>query len=224
MVELVVRAQARGDLGKNASRRLRRQGQIPGVVYGSKFENVNIAVDPREITKILYSESGHNTIFQLEIEGEEGGANVLVRDYQLDPVRGTLIHADFQTVSMDEKMVFEVPIHPEGEAKGVVEGGVLDLVLREVEIECLPGDVPDHIAVDVTELEIGDSIRVSDLQVDTSKVEVLSEPDLAVVTVVPPQAEEPEEELLATEAEPELVGRKGAADEEEEEQPQEPEE
>lgn len=216
MADKVLEATPRTEMGKNASRRLRARGRIPAVVYGHDMETVAVSVDPKDVVRILQSDTGRNTIFQLQLEGKP--TDVLIRDYQLDPVKGNLIHADFQRVVMDEAMVFEVPIEVVGTAKGVkLGGGVLDLVLREIEVECLPGDVPEHIEVEVSELDIGDALRVSDLKVDTSKVQILSEPDLVVLTVVPPRVEEAlpvtEEEM----AEPELV-RKGKAEAEEEEE------
>ena len=222
MPQFSMQAKRREAFGKNASRRLRVDGRIPAVVYGRGHDSVSVTVDPKEVIRILYSESGRNTIFKLQVEGSE--QDVLVKDFQLHPIRGDLLHADFQMVAMDEKMVFEVPVQIEGIAEGVkVTGGVLDLVLREIQLECLPGDVPDHIIVDVTLLEVGDSIRVQDLGLGGEKIEVLSEPELVVATVVPPQAEEEEEEVVEEEgAEPEVIA-KGKDEEEEGEVEQEQE-
>ena len=220
MPQLSMQATRREAYGKNASRRLRADGRIPAVVYGRGQDSVSLSVDPKEVIRILHSESGRNTIFKLQVEGSE--QDVLVKEFQLHPVRGDLLHADFQTVIMDEKMVFEVPVQIEGVAEGVkVVGGVLDLVLRKIELECLPGDLPDHIAVDVTPLEVGDSIRVEDLRLGDAKVEVLSEPELVVATVIPPPVEEAEEEVAEEEAaEPEVIA-KGKEEEEEGESEQE---
>jgi large subunit ribosomal protein L25 len=215
MAELIVQTESRKEFGKNVSRRLRATGRIPGVVYGSGFETVHISIDPAEVIKILQSESGHNTIFKLKFEDQL--ADVLIRDLQLDPLKGSLIHADFQTVAMDEVMEFQVPVDIQGTALGVKnEGGILDVVMREIEVECLPGEVPDSIAVDVSELEIGDAVRVSELEVD-EKVKILSDSELVVAHVVPPRAEIEEEELEEEEleegVEPEVI-RKGKAEEE----------
>lgn len=215
MAEIVIDVEKREDLGKNANRRLRSSGRIPAVVYGHGHENVNVSVDPKDIVRILHSDTGHNTIFKIQVGKDL--ADVLIKDYQLDPLRSTLMHTDFQVVAMDEIMIFQVPIDPVGVPKGVREtDGMLDLVLREVEVECLPGNVPDHIQVEVSELEIGDAVRVSDLKVDTSTVTILSEPNLVVATVLAPHVEEEEEEEVATEeeaaAEPEVI-RKGKAEE-----------
>ncbi|MGH9339741.1 MAG: 50S ribosomal protein L25/general stress protein Ctc [Acidobacteriota bacterium] len=217
MADITIQAEERQQFGKNVSRRLRTHGRIPAVVYGQALKSTSVVVDSKDLHRILHSETGHNTIFKIQINGN--ATDVLIKDYQLDPVKGTLLHADFQTVSMDEVMEFEVPIEVLGTARGVqLTGGVLDIVMREIELECLPADVPDHIRVDVSALEIGQAVRVADLQVDTSKIQILSEPTQVVVTVVPPHVEkEPEEVTVEAEAaEPEVL-KKGKAEEAEEE-------
>ena len=218
MGKLVVLADRREQFGKNSNRRLRAQGQIPAVMYGHAMESVEVSVNPKDLDRILHSETGRNTIFALEVGGES--QDVLIKDYQLDPIKGYLLHADFQAVAMDEQMVFEVPVQVVGTAKGVVEGGILDTVMREIQLECLPGNVPDNILVEVSELEIGDSIRVGDLSIDASQLSILSEPDLVVITVGAPRVEEePEIEELEEGEEPELIGEdqpeEGAAEGEE---------
>jgi large subunit ribosomal protein L25 len=215
MAELIVQAQNRTEFGKNVNRRLRASGRIPGVIYGSDLETLHVSVDPSDVVRILQSESGHNTIFKLKVDNTL--ADVLIRDLQLDPLKGTLIHADFQTVAMDEVMEFQVPVEVQGTAVGVKNhGGILDVVLREIEVECLPGEVPDSIPIDISELEIGNSVRVSELAVD-EKVKILSDGELVVVHVVPPRVEaEPEvieEEEEEEGAEPEVI-KKGKAEEE----------
>ncbi len=210
MKDLVIQAEQRNLLGKNANRRLRTTGKIPAVVYGHGFEAVSVAVDPKDIHRILHSESGHNTIFKLQLP--DATKDVLIRDYQLDPVKGHLLHADFQTVAMDEVMVFEVPIEAVGNSIGVKNGGILDIVLREIELECLPSDVPDSLEVDVTALDIGDVVRVEDLQFDSSKITLLSEPDLVVLNIASPAVEEEEEEAEEVVAEPEVI-KKGKVEE-----------
>ena len=218
MGKFVVLADRREQFGKNSNRRLRAQGQIPAVMYGHAMESVEVSVNPKDLDRILHSETGRNTIFALEVGGES--QDVLIKDYQLDPIKGYLLHADFQAVAMDEQMVFEVPVQVVGTAKGVIEGGILDTVIRGIQLECLPGNVPDNILVEVSELEIGDSIRVGDLDIDTSQLSILSELDLVVITVGAPRVEEePEiEEELEEGEEPELVGEdqseEGAAEEE----------
>ncbi len=213
MADLVVQAENRTEFGKNVNRRLRATGRIPGVVYGSSLEPIHVSVDPVDVIRILHSESGHNTIFKLKVDDRL--TDVLIRDLQLDPLKGTLIHADFHAVALDKAMEFQVPVGVQGTAVGVKNhGGILDIVLREIDVECLPREVPDSIVVDISELEIGDSIRVSDLVVDEA-VKILSDEDLVVVHVVPPRVEVEEEVLLEEEegVEPELI-RKGRAEEE----------
>jgi len=215
MAELIVQTESRTEFGKNVNRRLRATGRIPGVVYGNNLETMHISIDPIDVIKILQSESGHNTIFKLKVEDRL--ADVLIRDLQLDPLKGSLIHADFQTVAMDEVMEFQVPVDIQGTAIGVKnEGGILDVVMREIEVECLPGEVPDSITVDVSGLEIGNAVRVSELEV-SDKVKVLSDSELVVAHVVPPRVEVEEEELeeeeLGEGVEPEVI-KKGKAEEE----------
>ncbi len=197
MPDFVLTALPREELGKNANRRLRATGQIPAIVYGRAMDPISLAVDPRQVFSILHSESGRNTVFKLEINRKQ--LDVLIRELQVDPIRGHLLHADFQTISMDETRAFNVPIDPVGEAEGVKGGGILDIVVREIEVACLPKDVPDHISVDISHLEVGEAIRVGDLEITAEDVEILSDRDLVLLTVVPPKVEvepEPEEELV----------------------------
>lgn len=197
MFEVVLTAIPREEVGKNANRRLRSRGQIPAVVYGKTTETMSIAVNPKEVVSILHLESGRNTVFKLKIS--ETQMDVLIRDLQVDPIRGTLLHADFQTISMDETRVFSVPIEPVGDAEGVNEGGIVDIVVREIEVECLPRDVPDHISINIAHLNIGEAFRVSDLPSISEDVSIASDRNLVLVTVVPPKVEvepEPTEEEL----------------------------
>jgi large subunit ribosomal protein L25 len=170
-------------------------------------------MDPADLMRVFESESGRNTILNLQV-GDGDSSSVVIKDFQLDPVRGNLMHIDFQYVSLDQKMEFQVPVETVGVASGVKNsGGIMDLVLREIDVECLPTNVPDNIKIDVTELEIGDSLRISELEIDEELVSVLNDTDQVVVTVVAPRMEEepePEEELL----EPELISEQ--PDEEEE--------
>lgn len=219
MSAFVIEAVERTEHGKNASRRLRAAGKIPGVVYGHGFGNLSVAVDPKEVVEILTSESGRNTIFTLKVNDRT--ADVLIRDYQLHPVRGTLLHADFQNIAMDEVREFEIPVEVVGTAKGVKTGGILDHVLRAVTVECLPRDVPEGFPVDVSELDVGDMLRVSDLNLVSDRYTLLSDPEQVVVTVVAPRVEEEKEEVelgLEEEAEPELIRRTKAEEEAEEEE------
>jgi len=221
MPSTILEATLRADTGKNANRRIRSQGMIPGILYGKTVENKNITVDPSEIVKVLTSDSGQNTIFKLEIGKEK--VDVLIKDYLLDPLQGTLVHADFLAVNLSDVMTFQIPIHVEGDAIGVKEfGGILETILREIEVECKASDVPEAYVVDVTSLGMNEQIRVKDLEVGED-IKLVTEPERVLVTVSPPAAEEEpeeEEEELGLEgeepAEPEVIG-KGKEEEPEEE-------
>jgi large subunit ribosomal protein L25 len=210
MADIVVAAENRTETGKNVNRRLRTRGLIPGVLYGAKKEAVPLAVSPKEITTILRSKTGENTLFDLEIGGSR--RKVILKEFQIEPIKGSLLHADFYEVALDKPIEVSVHIEVTGTPVGVkVQGGLLDHVTREVEVSCLPADIPEKITVDVSELELGKAIRVSDLKVP-EKVTMLSEPDLVVVHVVAPRAEEevaaaavPAEGEAAAGAEPEVI-------------------
>jgi len=190
MKEVVVEASTRDLLGKNSSRRLRRQGMIPGVLYGAGQPPISLAVDPKMLLQILRSESGANTLFQLGVQGEAQRSHVMIKEYQVDPLGGSLLHADFVRIQMDEAVEVEVPVHFTGEAAGVkLDGGILDHVTREVSISCLPGNIPEHISIDVTALKIGDSLRVSDLP-RTDRYTILSDPEQTIVGISAPIKEE----------------------------------
>lgn len=207
MPRLTVESQIRRKFGKNANRRLRAAGRVPGIVYGRNVAPVAVSVDPKDLDRILHSDTGHNTIFRLKYQDQE--KDVLIRELQRDPVGEELLHADFIAVSMDRTMIFDVPVEIVGTAAGVkMYGGILDLVVREIHLECLPGDLPDHIRVDVTDLQIGDSVRVEQLNVDEEKVRVLFDPDLTILTVAAPLVEAAEEETMLEEepAEAEVAG------------------
>ena len=213
---LTVEAEAREDFGKNASRRMRRAGRIPAVVYGGGGPAIPVAVDPKRILQILHSESGHNAIFTLEIPGK-APARVMIREWQTEPIRGDLLHVDLVRIARDAKLKLQVPIHVTGEPVGVkVQGGIFEFVLREVEVECLPDDIPEHFIADVSGLELGKNFRVSDLPVDP-KVKILTDPTRVVAHVVELRAEEEvkpaAEEAVAAPGEPEVI-RKGKAEEE----------
>jgi large subunit ribosomal protein L25 len=228
MPEIVVAAESRNESGKNANRRLRTKGLIPGILYGAEKESIPVSVSPREIGSILRSASGENTLFDLDLAGKR--RRVILKGFQLEPVKGTLLHADFFEVALDRILEVKVHIELHGTPVGVkVEGGVLDHVTRELEVECLPMDIPEKIVVDVSELALGKHLRVSDLQVPP-RVKVLTEPDIVVVHVVAPRAEEvvAAPEVVAAEgaevAEPEVI-KKGKAGEGEvtEDKPEKPE-
>ncbi|HSR70661.1 MAG TPA: 50S ribosomal protein L25 [Acidobacteriota bacterium] len=212
---VVVEAAKREERGKNASRRLRAEGRIPGVVYGHGQDAVALSLDPKDILRVLRSHSGRNTVIELAVDKSEK-ENVVIRDYQLDPIRNILIHADFQRIAMDEKMEFNVPVELKGTPEGVKEGGVLEFIMRQIAVECLPGDVPESFEIDVSHLEMGgDPVTVADLEVDRDKVLILDDEDQAIATVAAPtivaaEKDEEEEELL----EPELIGAEGEEGEE----------
>ncbi len=223
---LNVQAELREQFGKNSARRMRRTGRIPAVLYGDHGPSIPIAVDPKKIQQILHSESGQNAIFTLEIRAK-APARVMIREWQADPVHGELLHVDMVRVARDTKLKVKIPIHITGEAKGVkVQGGVFEFVLREVEVECLPDDIPDHLTVDVSELTIGHNLRVSDLPVGP-KVKVLTDAARVVAHVVTLREEEEKpaaETAEAALAEPEVIRKgKGEAEEEEGEEAEAPE-
>ncbi|MGA3126808.1 MAG: 50S ribosomal protein L25 [Candidatus Korobacteraceae bacterium] len=208
-----VEAKLREASDKNAARRLRTTGMIPAVLYGAKKDPRTIAVDPKQIMKILRSASGHNTIFDISVEGEQSKAMLV--DWQYEPLKGALLHVDLKRIAMDQKMRLSVPVRIQGEAKGAKEeGGLLDLVLREIQIECLPSDIPSHIAVDVANLGVGDAIRVADLP-QTASVKYLNDPDALVVHITFVKEEvvaTPVDEIAAAvTTEPEVI-KKGKAE------------
>jgi large subunit ribosomal protein L25 len=188
MPEIVVTAESRTESGKNANRRLRIKGLIPGVVYGAKKETLPVSVSPKDIGTVLKSASGENTLFDLDLKG--GRRKVILKEFQREPLKGRLLHVDFYEVALDKKIEVKVPVEIVGVPVGVkTQGGILDFVTRELEIECLPTEIPDKISIDVTGLELGKHLRVSDLQVP-DRVVVLTEPGIVVVHVVAPRAEE----------------------------------
>jgi large subunit ribosomal protein L25 len=218
-MEAVLDAVERNTRGKNEARRLRVSGKIPAVVYGGKDGGKPIAVDPKMLAKILRTEQGANTLIALNVPGA-GNARVLVREYQLDPVTHELLHADFYRVAMDKVLRVQVTVVPQGEPKGVKQqGGVLDVVHRQIEIECLPADIPTHIEVDVSELMVGMSIRVKDLATNP-KWKTVTDQDVMLLHVIIPKVEEapaPADAAAAgaaaAPAEPEVI-KKGKKDEE----------
>jgi large subunit ribosomal protein L25 len=220
-MDATLQVEKRDGRGKNEARRLRAAGRIPAVVYGTeKGKAVPIAVDPKVLLRILHSESGVNTLIGLQ-GVDVGGGKVLVKEYQLDPIDHKLLHADFYAVAMDKAITVTVPILLKGEPKGVKQqGGVVDFVNRELEVETLPGDIPENITVDVSELMMHQGIRVRDLAQD-GRWKAVSDPDMMIVHVVTVKAEEPAPEAAAAvaaapvaPAEPEVI-KKGKKEEEE---------
>lgn len=214
MAQMVVEAQTREGVGKGAARKMRRAGMVPAVVYGGKKGPVPVSVDPRAVQRILVSEAGQNSILTLQIKGH-GKTPAMIREWQVDPVKGLLMHVDFLRVALDERLRVNVPVHARGEAVGVKQqGGLLELIHREVEVECLPGDIPGEFVVDVSELAINQGIRAGDLQFNRDKVRLLTEPEQVLVHVVAPRAVEEEAPAPAEEAavgegagEPEVIGK-----------------
>ena len=186
-MEATLEAVRRQTIGKNEANRLRAAGRIPAVVYGDKRQAESIAVDPKALLKILRSQSGVNTLISLKLEGA-GDTRVLVREYQIHPVERHLLHADFYYVAMDKVLRVTVPVHLTGEAKGVkVDGGVVDFVHRDIVVECLPADIPEHITIDISNLGLHDGVRVRDLP--AGKFKAVSDADMLIVHVVPPKVE-----------------------------------
>jgi len=228
-MEATLKAEQRSGRGKNEARRLRAAGKIPAIVYGTeKNTALEIAVDPRTLLRILHSESGVNTLIGLEGAGLATGGKVLVKEYQLDPIDHKLLHADFYAVAMDKAIEVTVPIVIKGEPKGVKQqGGVVDFVNREIEVECLPGDIPEHIDVDISELMLHQGIRVRDLP-KTDKWKPVSDAEMMIVHVVTVKVEEAPAAADATAAaagtatapaapaEPEVI-KKGKKEEDKEE-------
>jgi large subunit ribosomal protein L25 len=206
----LLEAQPRPAGNKNAARRVRASGKVPGVLYGAGQDSLPLTLDPRQVTRILHSQSGHNTIFDLSVDGGER-AKAMIVDWQYEPIKGALLHIDLKRIAMDKTLVVKVPIVLKGEAIGVKQfGGILELLLREVEIECLPGDIPSAIEADVSELVFGKVMRVSDLARD-GKLKFLTDetqPVAHVITVKEEVVAAPEvvaAEAGATPTEPEVI-------------------
>lgn len=224
-MDATLEAVKRDGRGKNEANRLRASGKIPAVVYGSKKEGrspegVAVSVDPKAVLRILHSESGANTLISLRVDGIE--SRVMVKEYQLDPVTHQLLHADFYALAMDKAITVTVPIALKGESRGVkLQGGIVDFVTREIEVQCLPTEIPENIPVDISELMLNQSIRVKDLPQD-ARWKSITDGETMIVHVVMPKAEE--SAAAATEAaaaaapaaaaEPEVI-KKGKEEKEE---------
>jgi len=216
----VLEAHPRESGNKNMARRVRMGGKIPGVLYGAGKNSLSVSVDPRQVTRILNSKTGHNTIFDLALNGGEQTKAMIV-DWQYEPIKGKLLHIDLKRIAMDKALKVSVPIFLRGEAAGVKqEGGILEQMLREVEVECLPADIPSHVDADVSELVFGKTLRVSDLSLG-EKVKVLTDPHQPVAHVTTVKEEvvaAPEAvaaEAGAVPAEPEVI-KKGKQETDEE--------
>ena len=205
----ILEAQKREPGNKNAARRVRADGKIPAVVYGAGKETASVAVDPRQVLRILKSESGHNTIFDLAMNNDR--AKAMIVDWQFEPIKGKLLHVDLLRIAMDKKLTVTVPVVLKGEAVGVkAEGGILEQLLREIEIECLPSDIPKSIEADISHLTFGVELRVKDLA-HNEKLKFLTDEDQMVAHITSVKEEvvaTPEataEAATATPAEPEVI-------------------
>jgi large subunit ribosomal protein L25 len=220
-MEAILEAEIRTTFGKNEARRTRREGKVPGVLYGGEGQEATpITVQPRALLKILHSEAGQNTLISLKL-ASVGDSRVLIKNFQLDPVTHHVLHADFYRVAMDKMLRITIPVIVKGEPKGVKQqGGILEFIRREIEIEVLPADIPEHVEVDVSELMLHQGVRVRDISTD-AKWKPITEPEAMLVHVIMPKAEEvaaPAEAAAvatATPAEPEVI-KKGKKEEDDE--------
>lgn len=214
MERVALTAQVREKAGKGVARGLRRNGQVPAVLYGHG-RSLPIAMGDRELRKILNTEGGEHALINLTLEGakEAKVRMALIKDYQVDPISGGLVHIDLQEVAMDEKVRVPVALHLTGTAAGIKEGGILQHGLRELEVECLPNQIPDQFTLDVTSLKVNESLHVRDIKAPEG-VKILADPETTVATIQPPMSAEKLESMLtatpaaATEGEPELVKKK----------------
>ena len=229
-MEAVLEATVRDSRGKNEARRTRADGKVPAVLYGiagsGKAEATAITVEPKALTKILHSEAGANTLISLKLAGTKGDTRVLVKDYQLDPITHQILHADFYRIAMDKVLHITVQVTVKGEAPGVKQqGGILEYVHRQIEVECLPGDIPEHIEINIGELMLHQGVRVRDLPANP-KVKLVTDADTMLVHVIMPKAEEVATPAVTAEgaavaaapvapAEPEVI-KKGKKEETEE--------
>jgi large subunit ribosomal protein L25 len=219
MAQIIVQGAPRQERGKNEARRMRQSGNVPAVLYGGKGEAITLAVNAKQVTAILRSSTGHNTLFQVDLAGKQEPA--IVKDWQVDPVSGRLLHVDLLRVAMDVRMKVKVPVHTFGDPAGVkVQGGVYEVVLREVEVECLPADIPTEFKADVSGLMLNQSLRAGDLVFDKDKIRLLTDAGAVIAHVVALRVEEekPAEAAApgAAPAEPEVI-KKGKKEEEGEE-------
>jgi large subunit ribosomal protein L25 len=207
--QIIVEGAPRSDRGKNEARRLRLTGKVPAILYGGKGDAISLALNTKQIGAILRSESGHNTLFQVDLAGKHEPA--ILKDWQVDPVTGNLLHVDLVRVAMDVRMRVKVPVHTFGEPAGVKQqGGVFEVVTREVEIECLPAEIPTEFKMDVTGLMLGQQLRAKELPIDTAKMKLISDPErvLAHVVALKVEEEKPVEAVAAdaaAPAEPEVI-------------------
>jgi large subunit ribosomal protein L25 len=210
MQNFKIEGQVREGRGKGPARRVRTTGMVPAVLYGGKKEAISLTVEAKQVAKILRSETGHNTIFTVTV-ANGGDEKAMVRDWQVDPVSGKLLHVDLFRIAMDVRMRVMVPVHTFGEAQGVkLQGGVFETVTREVEVECLPADIPEEFRVDVTDMMIGKQLRAADLPFDPAKIKLVTDPIRVIAhVVVLKKEEEPAADAAVTAdaapAEPEVM-------------------
>jgi large subunit ribosomal protein L25 len=214
--DITIVAEPRSSRGKNEARRLRVSGQAPAVVYGAGGDAIAVAVSPKDVVKILHSKTGHNTIFNLQVKSGEM-TPVMIIDWQTDPIKDSLLHVDLKRIDLAKRLHVKVPVHTSGDPKGVkLQGGIHEIITREIEIECLPDDIPEEYVVEVSELSIGDSIRASEIPLGGS-AKLLSPADAVISHVVALRAEEvvapAEGAPVAAAAEPEVI-KKGKKEEE----------
>ena len=226
METFTVEGKIRQERGKNSARRTRKTGMVPAVLYGGRKDSLALSVNGKQVSKILRSETGHNTIFTVRVaEGSEEKA--MMKDWQVDPLTGSLLHVDLLRIAMDVRMRVSVPVHTFGEAQGVkLQGGIFEMVTREVEIECLPSDIPEEFKVDVSPLMIGKQLRAGDIPLDAEKMKLVTDPQRVIAHVVTLKKEEEPtaEAAVAAEtapAEPEVM-KKGKKEEEGEGEAAEP--
>jgi large subunit ribosomal protein L25 len=200
----------REDLGKQGTKRARARGEVPGVLYGEKQETIPISMSANDLRTALSTPSGRNVIIQVELNGGESSTRAVIRDMSRDPVSREILHVDLQRISENKPILMSIPVVLVGESLAVKEGrGILDHAMRQLEVRCLPRDIPEHIEVDITELEVKNAIHVSDIQVEN--LEILDHPERPVVEVLQPTLfKEPEEELAEAEAEAVGEGEEGA--------------
>jgi large subunit ribosomal protein L25 len=208
MAQIIVEGAPRTERGKNEARRLRVTGQVLATLYGGKGGPLSLALNTKQLTAILRSESGHNTLFEVDFAGKK--EPVIVKDWQVDPVSGKLLHVDLLRVAMDVRMKVKVPVHTFGEPSGVkVQGGVYEVVTREVEVECLPADIPTEFRMDVSGLMLNQSLRANELPIDKSKLKLLTDGNsvLAHVVALRVEEEKPVEAAVVAvvPAEPEVI-------------------
>lgn len=214
--DITIVAEPRSERGKNAARRLRAGGRVPAIVYGAGQEATAVSLDPKDLNKILHSATGHNTIFNIQVDGH-GTSPSMIIDWQHDPIKGSLLHADLERIDLQKKIRVKVPVHLEGEPRGIKQqGGILEVVIREIEIECLPDDIPEHFTADIRELMIGQSLRAREVVLG-DRIDLKSPAEAVVCHVVALRVVEtpaPEVAAAVTPAEPEVI-KKGKAEEKE---------